>query len=404
MKRIAIALMSVSMLLVSCDKKQQGMPETDNRYAVVTLSSTSAELTTIYPATLKGIQDVEIRPKVSGFITKVYVQEGQNVSRGQVLFTIDSETYAAAVRSASEAVKAAQQQINVVQASIATQKLTLENKKLLFEKKIISDYDYNTAVNQLRSLEAQLGAARAQLGGAQAQLASARENLSFCTVTSPASGVIGMLPYKVGALVGPSMAEAFTTVSNIGTMHAYFSMTEKQLLELTRTGNGGVQAALGKMPSVTLKLADGSTYDESGKVDAVGGVIDPSTGAVQMRASFANSHRILRSGGSAQILMPVFSSNAILVPQEATTEIQDKKFVFVVGADNKVKSTEIQVEAQSDGKNYVVTSGVKPGDRIVVEGVQKLKNGQEIKPITPAESAKLREQAKKDVKDGKLPF
>jgi len=404
MKRITIALMGATVLLASCSKKQQGMPDADNRYAVVTVNSSPAELKTSYPATLKGIQDVEIRPKVSGFITKVFVQEGQNVSRGQVLFTIDSETYAAAVRSANEAVKAAQQQIHVVRANIATQKLTLENKKLLFEKKIISDYEYQSAVNQLKSLEAQLGSAQAQLGSAQAQLASAKENLSFCTVTSPAAGVIGMLPFKVGALVGPSMAEAFTTVSNISTIHAYFSMTEKQLLELARTGNGGVQAALKQMPEVTLQLADGSTYDESGKIDAVGGVIDPSTGAVQVRASFPNSHRILRSGGSAQLLLPVFTSKGILVPQSATTEIQDKKFVFIVGADNKVKSTEITVEAQNDGKNYIVTSGLKTGDRIVVEGVQNLKNGQQIKPITPAESEKLREQAKKDVKEGKLPF
>lgn len=404
MKRIAIALTGVAVLLASCNKKQQGMPETDNSYAVVTVSASPTELTTSYPATLKGIQDVEIRPKVAGFITKIFVQEGQNVSRGQVLFTIDSETYAAAVRSSSEAVKSAQQQINVVKANIATQKLTLENKKLLFEKGIISDYEYQTAVNSLRSLEAQLSSAEAQLGSAKAQLASAKENLSFCTVTAPASGVIGMLPYKVGALVSSSMAEAFTTVSDVSTVHAYFSMNEKQLLELTRTGGGGVQAALKQMPGVTLQLADGSTYGEVGKVDAVGGVIDQSTGAVQVRASFPNSHRILRSGGSARILLPVVSAQAITVPQEATTEIQDKKFVYVVGADNKVKSVEITVEEQSDGRNFVVKSGLKAGDRIVVEGVQNLKNGQQIKPITPAESAKLREKAKQDVKEGKLPM
>lgn len=403
MKKITVMLLGIA-LLASCGKKQQTLPDADNSHAVITVKTQRAQLSTTYPATLKGIQDVEIRPKVSGFITRIYVQEGQSVSRGQVLFTIDSETFRAQVNAANEAVKAAQQQINVVRSNIATAELTLENKKMLFERQIISEYEYKASENQVASLKAQLGAAQAQLGQARAQLASARDNLSFCTVTSPTSGVIGMLPHKVGALVGPSMQQAFTTVSDIATVYAYFSMTEKRLLELARTANGGVQEAIRTMPGVKLQLADGTIYGEEGRIDAVGGVIDPNTGSVQMRASFPNAHRILHSGGSGNIQFPVFASDAILVPQSATTEIQDKKFVYVVGADNKVKSTEITVEAQSDGSNYVVTSGLRPGDRIVVEGVQNLKNGQEIKPITPEQAKKMREQAAKDVKEGKLPI
>ena len=393
MKKITVMLLGIA-LLASCGKKQQTLPDADNSHAVITVKTQRAQLSTTYPATLKGIQDVEIRPKVSGFITRIYVQEGQSVSRGQVLFTIDSETFRAQVNAANEAVKAAQQQINVVRSNIATAELTLENKKMLFERQIISEYEYKASENQVASLKAQLGAAQAQLGQARAQLASARDNLSFCTVTSPTSGVI----------VGPSMQQAFTTVSDIATVYAYFSMTEKRLLELARTANGGVQEAIRTMPGVKLQLADGTIYGEEGRIDAVGGVIDPNTGSVQMRASFPNAHRILHSGGSANIQFPVFASDAILVPQSATTEIQDKKFVYVVGADNKVKSTEITVEAQSDGSNYVVTSGLRPGDRIVVEGVQNLKNGQEIKPITPEQAKKMREQAAKDVKEGKLPI
>lgn len=380
------------------------MPEADNRYAVMTVGNSTAELSTSYPATIKGVQDVEIRPKISGFITRIYVQEGQAVSQGQVLFSIDSEQYQAAVRSAEEAVKAASQQINVVQSNIATQQLAVDNKKMLYDKKIISDYDYQSAFNQLQSLKAQLGSAKAQLGSAQAQLKSARANLSFCTVTSPASGFIGMLPQDEGALVGPTMVEPFTTVSNTSKVYAYFSMTEKQMLEIARTGNGGVQAFLKNLPAVGLKLADGTIYAEKGVVDAVGGNIDPSTGAVQMRASFNNAHRILRSGGSASIIFPTFAKQAIQVPQSAVTEIQDKKFVYVVGANNKVKFTEISINTESDGKNYIVTGGLKVGDRIVIEGVQTLKNDMQIKPITKAESDKLREQANKDIKDGKLPF
>lgn len=394
---------AMALLATACSKKQQTMPDADNRYAVVTVTPQNAELATNYPATLKGVQDVEIRPKVSGFITRIYVQEGQTVGRGQVLFTIDSEQFRAAVRQAQESVKSAQQQINVTNSNLATAELTLQNKKMLFEKQIISEYEYKTAQNQVASIKAQLGAAQAQLGTAQASLSAARDNLSFCTVTSPANGVIGMLPLKVGALVGPSMADPFTTVSDVSQVYAYFSLTEKQLLAMTKSGRG-IQEALREMPAVSLQLADGYAYSEKGRIDAIGGVIDAKTGAVQIRATFPNGQRVLRSGGSANIVMPVFASQAILIPQSATTEIQDKKFVFVVGKDNKVTSTEIQIEAQNDGKNYVVTGGLKKGDRIVVEGVQNLKNGMEIKPITPAEAAKMREQAAKDVKDGKLPI
>ena len=228
-------------LFASCNKKQQGLPDADNSYAVEAVNTSNATLDTTYPATIKGMQDIEIRPKISGNITHIFVTEGQTVHRGQVLFTIDSEQYAAAV-------KAAQAQIRVCQANIATQRLTVSNQRLLHSKQIISDYAMKAAENQLQALQA-------QLASAQAQLASARANLNWCTVTSPADGVIGLLPYKVGALVGPSMTEAFTTVSDIDHVHVYFSMTEKQLLSMARTGNGGVQAAIKSMPKVQLKLA-----------------------------------------------------------------------------------------------------------------------------------------------------
>ena len=389
MKKILLSFVALG-LCIGCSKQQQGLPELDNNVAVITVQPQDAELSVSYPASLKGVQDVEIRPKIAGFITSINVKEGQNVSRGQVLFQIDNAQYAAAV-------KAAKAQIEVVKTSISTQELTVENKKLLHSKQIISDYDLKLAENNLQSLKAQLQAA-------QSQLASAQDNLNWCTVTSPASGVIGMIPNKVGSLAGPSMVEAFTTVSDISTINAYFSMTEKQLLELVRVGNGGLQAAIKQMPQVELELSDGSIYEQKGTIDAVGGVIDPATGAVQMRATFSNANRILRSGGSANIKFPVVKAKAIVIPQEATTEIQDKKFVFVVGQDNKLKMTEITVENQNDGSTYVVKSGLNAGDRIAVEGVQNLKEGMEIKPITPAESAQRREQAKQDIKDGKLPF
>lgn len=389
MRRFAYLALGI-ILFAGCSKKQQGLPDADNSYAVETVNSSSADLNTTYPATIRGIQDVEIRPKIAGNITQIYVAEGQAVHRGQILFTIDSEQYVAAVR-------AAEAQIKVCQANIATQRLTVANQHLLHSKQIISDYAMKSAENQLQALQA-------QLASAQAQLSSARDNLKWCTVSSPADGVIGLLPYKVGTLVGPSMAEAFTTVSNIERVHIYFSMTEKQLLAMARTGNGGVKTAIKNMPNVRLKLADGTIYDEYGTIDAVSGVINQSTGAVQMRATFSNSRHLLHSGGTGNILLPTIVSNTIKVPQAAVTEIQDKKFVYIVGAKNKVKSTEITVEEQNDGTYYYVTSGLKAGDRIVIEGVQNLKDDTEIKPITPQQAAEKRAQAAKDVKEGKLPF
>lgn len=389
MRRFAYLALGI-ILFAGCSKKQQGLPDADNSYAVETVNSSSADLNTTYPATIRGIQDVEIRPKIAGNITQIYVAEGQAVHRGQILFTIDSEQYVAAVR-------AAEAQIKECQANIATQRLTVANQRLLHSKQIISDYAMKSAENQLQALQA-------QLASAQAQLSSARDNLKWCTVSSPADGVIGLLPYKVGTLVGPSMAEAFTTVSNIERVHIYFSMTEKQLLAMARTSNGGVKAAIKNMPNVRLKLADGTIYDEYGTIDAVSGIINQSTGAVQMRATFSNSRHLLHSGGTGNILLPTIVSNTIKVPQAAVTEIQDKKFVYIVDAKNKVKSTEITVEEQNDGTYYYVTSGLKAGDRIVIEGVQNLKDDMEIKPITPQQAAEKRAQAAKDVKEGKLPF
>lgn len=387
MKKIALLMVSAA-LLTACGNKSQQVGEASSDYAVVTLQSQEADLKTTYPATIKGMQDIEIRPKVAGYLTKLLVDEGSTVRKGQALFLIDSEQYQAAVKSA-------QAQIRVCQANIATQKLTVENKKLLFDQKIISSYDYQMAVNTLASYEAQLAAA-------QAQLQSAQDNLRWCTVTSPSDGVVGSIPYRVGSLVSSSSTEPLTTVSNIQKMHVYFSMTEKQLLALTRE-NGGVNAALQKMPAVGLQLADGTTYSISGTVSTASGVIDPTTGSVQMRADFDNPQHILRSGGTGAIVVPTHSKDAIMVPQKATFDVQDKKFVYVVNGNNTVATREIVVLPQNDGQTFVVSSGLRAGEKIVVDGVNQLKNGQKINPITPAQAKAAEEKAKKALKDGKLP-
>ncbi len=381
---IIIAAFAAIATLTSCGgSKKGGMPNfADDEYAVSTIGTSSATLQTTYPATIKGIQDVEVRPKVSGFITKVFVHEGQTVSAGQPLFSIDSETYQAAVRQCQAAVNTAKAQLN-------TAKLTYQNNKSLYDSHVIGEYELSTAANTLATSEA-------QVAQAEAALASAKEQLAWCSVKSPAAGVVGSLPFKVGALVSAS-GQALTTVSNISTMEVFFSVSESQILSMTKD-NGDIQAAIAAFPSVQLQLADGTVYDQPGKVVKMSGVIDASTGAVSLIAHFANPDKLLKSGGAGSILVNASDSSAIVIPQEACSQVQDKIFVYTVGKDNKVKYSEITVNPQNDGKNYIVTSGLRAGDRIVVKGITKLTDGQQIKPITLerynqkiAEAAKLAE-------------
>lgn len=387
MKKIALWMLT-ALLVTGCGSKSKEMGEASNDFAVVTVEEKAADLKTSYPATIKGMQDIEIRPKVAGYLTRVLVDEGASVRKGQPLFQIDDVQYRAQVNSAVA-------QVNVMKAQIKTQELTLANKKQLFAKNIISNYDLQTAENQLASLKAQLAAA-------EASLQSARDNLNWCTVTSPADGVVGMIPYRVGSLVSSSSAQALTTVSNITKMYVYFSMTEKQLLALARE-NGGVQEAVANMPAVNLVLADGTMFGQSGTISTVSGVIDATTGSVQMRATFDNAGKVLRSGGTGTVQVPVKAESVVMIPQKATYNIQDKKFCYVLGADNAVASREIQVLQQNDGTNYVVTSGLKAGERIVVDGVNQLKNGMKINPITPAQAAANLKKEQQNLKDGKMP-
>ncbi len=373
---------ALGLTLVSCGGGgRSGKPNfADNEYAVRTVSTESTQLQTTYPATIKGVQDVQIRPKVSGFITKVCVQEGQSVSVGQLLFVIDNETYQAQLRQAKASV-------NTAQAQLATAKLTFENAQKLYAAKVIGEYELQTAENTYNT-------SSAQLAQAKAGLASAEEMLSYCYVKSPASGVVGSLPFKVGALVSSASAEPLTTVSDINTMEVYFSVTEKDMLTMTKN-EGGVSGALAAYPPVQLQLADGSIYSEPGKVVKASGVIDASTGSVSLIARFANPRHELRSGGAGQIVIPNVNSSAILIPQTATSEVQNKKFVYLVGKDNKVKYTEIQVNPQDDGIYYIVTGGLKPGDRYVSKGITSLSDGMEIKPISEAQYQKKIDDAAK---------
>ena len=346
-----------------------GVPE----FAVETLEPVSVDLKTTIPATIRGLQDVEIRPRVSGFITKLCVDEGAVVKKGQPLFLIDKVQYEAARNAAEAAVK-------VAEANVATNRLTVKNKTDLQAQNIISEYDLEMAQNTLKTAEAQLAQAKAQL-------VSAEQDLAYTTVTSPSDGVVGSIPFRVGSLVSSSSAEPLTVVSDISKMYVYFTMNEKQLLEMTRRDGASLGKMVGNMPEVELMLADGSVYPQKGRIETLTGVIDTKTGSFTLRALFPNTDYVLRSGGTGNVLIPSQLDSALMVPQKATSEIQDKKFVYVLQPDSTVKNTPVEVFNLDDGKNYVVTSGLRAGDRIVVEGVATLKDGAKIKAITPAEAA-----------------
>jgi membrane fusion protein (multidrug efflux system) len=378
MKKKILLFAAATMLLASCGGGGGRPNFGDNEYPVVTVGTSSTQMQTTYPATIKGVQDVQICPKVQGFITKINVKEGQTVGAGQVLFVLDNVTYQAQVRQS-------QASVNTAQASCNTAKLSYENAQKLFENKVIGDFELQSAANSYES-------AKAALSLAQAGLASAKEMLSFCYVKSPAAGIVGTLPYKKGALV--NTASVLTTVSNNSSMEVYFSLTEKDALMMAQA-DGGQSAAMGAMPSVQLQLADGTIYGHEGKVTKMSGVIDAATGSVQVIALFPNPERVLKSGGSGSIIIPKSNSSAIVIPQSCVSEIQNKKFVYTLGEGNKVKYTEIQVDPQTDGNNYIVTDGLKVGDKYVTNGITKLTDGMEIVPITPEKyQQKIDDQAK----------
>ncbi len=351
----ALSVGVLSTIVTSCGGnggQQQVAPPT--QVETMTIALGSANLEKEYPTTIKGEKDTEIRPQVSGFITKVCVDEGQQVHKGQILFVLDQVQLQATVRSAEAAVESAK-------SAVATHELTAQNKKKLFDKNIISDYEYQTAVLSLES-------AKAALNQAEESLINARKNLSYANVTSPIDGVVGNIPLREGSLVGPS-GQALTTVSNISNVYAYFSFNEKDILELTNNGEKSIKEAISEIPEVYLRLSNGSKYALAGKVSTVSGVLNQATGAATVRAIFKNTNGMLRSGSTGSILIPQLADNAIIIPQKATYEIQNMRFVYLVNDSSKAVSTPITINPVNDGKNFIVTSGLKVGDVIVTEGV-----------------------------------
>lgn len=333
--------------------------QTRSEYQVMDITTSDKELQTTYSAAIRGRQDIDIYPQVSGTLTRLCVEEGQAVRKGQILFIIDQVPYIAALRTAEANVEAAK-------AGVATSQLTYDSKRELYAQKVVSEFDLKTSHNSLLS-------AKAQLAQAEAQRINAANNLSYTEVKSPADGVVGTLPYRVGTLVSSGMPKPLTTVSDNSDMYVYFSMTENQMLELTRR-YGSKDKALAEMPAVSLQLNDRSTYPQEGKIETISGVIDTSTGTVSLRAVFPNKDGLLTSGGSGNVIVPLKKENCIVIPQAATYELQDKVFVYKV-VDGKAQSAPVQVTRVNGGQEYIVENGLQVGDVIVVEGVGLLREG-----------------------------
>jgi len=323
-----MVLVGCAALAASC--KQAPAAQTEAEYAVLRVSPSDKVLSTTYSATIRGRQDIDIYPQVSGFLTQLCVEEGQAVRKGQVLFIIDQVPYKAALE---------------------------------------------TAVANVESAKA--GLATAELAQAKAQEVSARNNLSYTEVKSPSDGVIGTLPYRVGALVSAGLPQPLTTVSDNSDMYVYFSMTENQLLALTRQ-YGSKAEALKNMPEVELQLNDKSMYGEKGRIETISGIVDRTTGTASLRAVFPNKNGLLYSGTSGNVILPVTMKGSLVIPQATAFEIQDITYVYKV-VDGKAQSAPVSVTRVNGGQEYIVNEGLKEGDIIVAEGVGLLREGTPIK-------------------------
>lgn len=385
-KYIPLALLVfTSAIISSCGGKDEKAEKAAaanqiKPYQVLEIQQTDATLNTDFPASIQGQQNIEIRPRVDGYVEKIYVDEGAVVKAGQPLFKINAPQFEQEVRTATASIKSAE-------AEVSTAKMAVTKVKPLVEKDIISKYE-------LESAEYRYQAALATLSQAQAALSNARTNLGYTNVKSPVNGVVGSIPFRLGSLVSGSNAEPLTTVSSIGNVYAYFAFNEKLLLEFNKDAKASFAERIKQMPSVSLVLADGTLYNQQGRIQTVNGLINTATGSVNVRASFPNPNGLIRSGSSATVRIPTQVKNGILIPQSATFELQDKRFASVVGTDSIAKNVQITVRDNSAGSFFVVDKGLKAGDKVVLEGVANLKDGTKIKPI-PANANNIYAELKK---------
>jgi len=363
LKQIMFGATALMFIASSCGN---GMGVNTNtvpkEYPTQTVSTQNVQLETVFPVTIKGQDDTEIRPRIDGFIDAIYVDEGTVVSKGQTLFKINSPSAEQALRTAQAAVESAT-------AQVSTAKLNVDRFKPLADEGIVSQVQLDTYRNAYLSAQAALAQAQAQLTNAQAQI-------SWTNVSSPVDGVVGSIAYRLGSLV--NNGNVLTTVSSSHNVFAYFSMNEKDLVSLLENLPGKSQAEkINNLPAVSFKMADGTIYNETGKIKTITGLVDVTTGTVTLRAEFPNAQGALRSGFSGNIILPKAVSNVIVIPQKATFMRQDKYLTYKVQGDSVV-STLISVISTPDGKSYVVTNGLSNGDRIVSDGIATLADGKKI--------------------------
>lgn len=359
-KRFICLLLLVPFVLAACQEKKEEKAALVYKTMKVVRSSQTVKAQ--YSATMKGKEIVEVRPQVSGLITKILTAEGQKVHKGQTLFVIDQVPFQAALNTAEASLKSAK-------AAEATARLSYDSKKQLHDQQVIGDYELQTAHQAL--LSAQAGVAQAE-----AQVENARWQLSYTEVKSPLSGVAGMIPYHVGALVNSNISEPLISVCDDSEMWVYFSLSEREVTDLTLR-YGSLEAFMQEMPDVSLLLSNGKEYAEKGRVDAVSGIVDAQTGAVSLRAVFPNRDHLLRNGGTGTVVVSTIRDNVIVIPQTATFEFQNKVFVYAI-VDGKTKQTEIKVAPLDDGTTYIVESGLTDGDTIISEGAGLMREGVEV--------------------------
>lgn len=355
---VAAALLAA---ITSC--KTNSLQSAGGGYPTMIVETGDKLLTTSHSATIRGRQDIGLYSQVAGKITEVRVTEGQAVRKGDVLFVVDQIPYRAELRVA-EANHAA------AQVGVESAQLNYDSIKELYDNEVVSAYELQTALNGLNT-------AQAALAQAEAQLVNARNNLSYTEIRSPSDGVVGTLPYKEGTLVSSSMSESLTTVSDNSEVYVYFSLNENRLLEMART-YGTLENALTQMPDVQLRLSDGTLYDHAGRIESISGVINETTGTASLRAVFPNPDRLLRSGANGSVVIPESYTDIILIPQEATFDLQDKVFVYKV-IDGVARSSQITVSAISDGREYIVLGGLAAGEEIVASGAGLLRDGVQVK-------------------------
>lgn len=373
MKNILIAL---AIFLYGCAPKQEAAttppPPT---IPVVEIKSGLATTYQEYPASVEGTVNVEIRPQVAGYLDKVFVDEGAYVKAGQPLFKINDQPFREQLNNAKASLSAAN-------ATVINTQLEIDKFTPLVANKVISDY-------QLKSAKAANSVALANVEQAKAMVGTAQINLGYATVKAPVNGYVGRFPKKKGSLVSPTDPEALTQLSDIQEVHVYFALGEDDFINFKKQYSGAtLHDKLKKLDPISLLLADQTVYPTQGKIDMIDGQFDKNTGAITMRATFKNAQGLLRSGNTGKVRLSLQHDSAIMVPQSATIEIQDKVFVYTVSSDNKVKKMPISIVGKS-GKNYLVKDGVKAGDRIVFSGLDILQEGTVITPekATPALAA-----------------